>query len=370
MANELKPNFPKAAAPLPEGSGSGIHSRRSGGAWGRAPLNKNMRIAIVFIVLAVLIAGAVGLYLYSRTFLLVARLGMTRDEIPSGAIESILGRALPALAAMVVSAVVLAVVSLSFQTIVQSRVLTPSMIGFDSVFVGTQTILVFVFGAGSFVFANPHVNYLITAGIMVVISMTMFGFILRSHKNNIIFLLMFGLVLSSIIGSGTRYLHSIMNQSDFFQVQAATSVNINNMNTDIIRIASWIILGVVVLTLFRHRRYDVMSLGPVQAKGLGVPYEKELRFNLIIIAIGMSVATALIGSLTFLGLLAVNAAREVLKTHKHLPLFIGSAMMATLALVLGEAVRVAFQMNIPVTVLINLVGCIYVFYLILKENRT
>jgi len=30
----------EAAAPLPEGSGSGIHSRCSGGAWGRAPLQK------------------------------------------------------------------------------------------------------------------------------------------------------------------------------------------------------------------------------------------------------------------------------------------------------------------------------------------
>jgi iron complex transport system permease protein len=84
----------------------------------------------------------------------------------------------------------------------------------------------------------------------------------------------------------------------------------------------------------------------------------------------MSVATALIGSLTFLGLLAVNAAREIMKTHKHLPLFIASAMMATLALVLGEAVRVYFEWAIPVTVIVNLVGCVYVFYLILKENKT
>ena len=331
---------------------------------------ENIRKIVVFVLLSVAIAGSVALYIYSRTYLRVHRLGMTRDMIPPGSIESIMSRTLPALYAMGASAAVLAVVSLSFQTIVQSRVLTPSMIGFDSVFVGTQTVLVFAFGAQSVLFANAYVNYFVTAGIMVVISMLMFGFILRSGRNNIIFLLMFGLVLSGIIGSGTRYLQVIMNQSDFFQVQAATSVNINNMNTTIINIAIPIMAVVVIATLLRHRRYNVMSLGPAQAKSLGIHYERELTINLIIIAIGMSVATALIGSLTFLGLLAVNASREVLKTHKHLPLFIGSAMMAVLALILGEAVRVFFEWPIPVTVIINLVGCIYVFYLILKENKT
>jgi len=242
------------------------------------------------------------------------------------------------------------------------------MIGFDSVFVGTQTALVFAFGAQSILFANAFLNYFITAGIMVAVSMLMFGFILRSGRNNIIFLLMFGLVLSGIIGSGTRYLQVVMNQSDFFQVQAATSVNINNISTDIIVIAIPIMAVVVIATMLRHRRYDVMSLGPVQSKSLGIHYERDMTINLIIIAVGMSVATALIGSLTFLGLLAVNSAREIMKTHKHLPLFIASAMMAALALILGEAVRVYFEWGIPVTVIINLVGCVYVFYLILKEN--
>jgi iron complex transport system permease protein len=329
----------------------------------------NLRLILILIILAAAIAGAAALYIYSRTYLRVYRLRMTRDMIPPGAIESIMGRTLPALYAMGAAAVVLAVVSLSFQTIVQSRVLTPSMIGFDSVFVGTQAALVFVFGAQSVLFADPFVNYFVTAGIMVVISMFMFGFILRSGRNNIIFLLMFGLVLSGIIMSGTRYLQVIMNQNDFYQVQAATSVNINNMNTSIINIALPIMAVVVAATVVRHRRYNVMSLGPVQAKSLGIHYERELTINLIIIAIGMSVATALIGSLTFLGLLAVNAAREILKTHKHLPLFIGSALLAALALILGEAVRVFFEWAIPVTVIINLVGCVYVFYLILKENK-
>lgn len=327
---------------------------------------RNLRAAGIILLLALLIVGATALYIYSRTYANANRLGVPMHP---AAFDSIMARILPAMQSMIGASIVLAVVSLSFQTVVRSRVLTPSMIGFDSIFVGTQTVLVFVFGAYSVWFQNPYVNYFVTAGIMITISMFMYSFILRSSKNNVIFLLMFGLILSGIIGSGTRYLQVIMNQSEFFHVQAATMVNVNNINTSIANIAFPIMAVVVALIVMRHRRLDVMSLGADQAKSLGIAYERELRLHLILIAVGMSIATALIGSLTFLGLLAVNAAREIMKTHKHLPLFIGSALMAALTLIAGQAVMELLQGAVPVTVIINLVGCAYIFYLVLKENK-
>jgi iron complex transport system permease protein len=280
-----------------------------------------------------------------------------------------MGRTIPALVGMAAAAVLIAVVSLLFQTITQSRILTPSMIGFDGIFVATQTLLVFVCGSGSRLFSNPYLNYLISAGVMVAVSVLMYGFILRKNKNNIIFLLMFGLVLSGILGNGARYLQVIMSPGDFYQVQAATNVTINNMNTNILFLVLPLMLAVVAVALSRHKIYDVMSLGPEQAKSLGVPYERELNANLALIAAGMSIATALIGSLAFLGLLSGNIARELLKTHKHLYLFAGSALLAALALILGQGAVELLQGAVPLTAIINLAGCSYMFYLILKENR-
>lgn len=327
------------------------------------------RTVTVFVVLLVLLVSATALYLYSRTWARMLPIIQLGIPVSPDAFANILARAVPHLVAMLASAVVLAVVSLSFQTITQSRVLTPSMIGFDAVFVGTQTALVFVFGATHVLFANALINFAVSAAIMIAISFFMFGFILRSSRNNVVFLLMFGLVLSGIISSGTRYLQIVMNQSDFFQVQAATSVNINNISADLVWYVLPVMAAVVVFTLLRHRKFNVMSLGSQQAKGLGVAYERELNINLILIAVGMSVATALIGSLTFLGLLAVNAARELLKTYKHMQLFIASAMIAAFALVGGQGIMELMRGAIPVTVIINLAGCTYIFYLILKENR-
>lgn len=324
------------------------------------------RVAMIFVGLALLIVAATLLYLYSRTYAKSARLGVAMTAV---ARDRILSRATPALIGMMGAAVLIAFVSLTFQTITQSRLLTPSMIGFDAVFVGTQTLLVFLFGASSRVFTNPYLNYLIAAGAMVAISVIMYGMILRRGRNNIVFLLMFGLVLSGILRSGARYLQIIMDEHDYMQVQAATSITINNMNTNIIYIAVPIMLAVVAILLSRHRIYDVCALGPDNAKSLGVDYQREANLALVLVAIGMSVATAMIGSIAFLGLLAVNIARELLRTHRHLPLFIASACIAMLTLVGGQGIVELLQGAIPVTAIIDLVGCSYMFALIWKENR-
>jgi iron complex transport system permease protein len=326
----------------------------------------NKRTLIIFAVLLVLIGGSVCLYIYARTYAKADRLGL---PLSGQAFSNIMSRTIPALIGMSVAAAVIAVVSLSFQTVTKSRVLTPAMIGFDSVFVGTQTILVFFFGSASKIFANPYINYLISAAAMVLISLLMFGAVLRKNRNNIVFLLMFGLVLSGIVRSGSSYLQVIMDNNEYNQVRAATAVSINNMNTDIIFLAAPIMLAVVTTILFRHKTYNVMALGSSHAKNLGVAYEKEINFNLIVIAIGMSVTTALIGSITFLGLLAVNIAREIFKTYKHFILFIGTGLLSSLALILGQSIVELVQFAVPVTVIIDLVGCSYMFYLIIRGNR-
>jgi len=331
-------------------------------------IKKAERRNLVFVsssIITLLILG-IFLYIFSRTYAKAWRLGV---PMRPDAFNSILQRSIPALVAMGGSAFLIAVVSLSFQTIVDSKILTPSMIGFDSIFMGTQTLLVFLFGTTTQFFLNPHVNFIVSAGVMVVVSFFMYSAILRRSKNNMIFLLMFGLVLSGVVSSGTRYLQTIMSFYEFTQVQALINVSLNNVNETLIYMVVPLMLILSFFMLFRHRIYNVLTLGSQQARGLGVDYQKELNFNLILIAIGMSLSTALIGSLTFLGLLAVNFARMVLKTHRHLPLFMISGLVAVITLILGEAIVELIQGAVPVTVVINLVGCSWVFYYIIKDNK-
>jgi iron complex transport system permease protein len=324
------------------------------------------RALLLFFALAALIVLAAFLYIYARTSLKALRLGM---PLTRGAYTSIMSRTIPALAGMGISAALIAVLSLAFQTITESRVLTPAMIGFDSVFIATQTILVFVFGASSPLFANSALNYLLSASVMTAVSVSMYGIILRKNKNNIVFLLLFGLILSGIVRSGVNYIEVLMDPDEYQHVRSATSVTVNNMNTTIIFITAPLMILLTALMIARHRVYDVMSLGELSARNLGIAYTAELHFNLLLIAAGMSVVTAMIGSLTFLGLIAVNISREMFKTYRHGILFAGSALTACLILVAGQALVELLEYAVPVTVIIDLAGCSYMFFLILRENR-
>lgn len=273
---------------------------------------------------------------------------------------------------MVVSATLIAVVSLAFQTITENRVLTPSMLGFDSVFLATQSILVFFASnikAIGKLFANPYCNFFITTGVMLVISMLMYSIMLRKNKNNIVFLLLFGLILSSIVKSLTNYIEVLLDPQQFQQLKAVTTVSITNMNENIILLAAPAMIVFTFLFVKRSREYDVMQLGESNAKSLGIPYTRRVNSTLILIALAMAVTTALIGPLTFLGLLAVNIARELFKTYKHSVLFFGSILIAILFLVLGQGIVELLRYATPVTVLIDLIGGTYMIILILKEHR-
>jgi iron complex transport system permease protein len=286
------------------------------------------------------------------------------------AIMNIINRKSVQLIAMIVSAILIASTSLVFQTLTNNRILTPSLIGFDAIFVTIQTLIIFMFTSSSLLYRNMYINFFVSAGLMILISLLMYTFILRKNKNNIIFLLLVGMILSTLSRSLATFLQTIINPDEFQSVVIRTEVSVSNMNTSIIYIAVPIMMIILTLIFRERKQLDVMSLGESQAIGLGVNYQQKMSLHLIYIAVAMSVATAMIGPISFLGLIAVNAAREMLKTYKHLPLFILSSLIAITFLVLGQTIIVETGYVTTVTVLMSLVGGIYMIYLVLKENRS
>lgn len=322
-----------------------------------------------FTVLSILIILAVVLYLYARVFNKAIDSGLALT-LPVAL--RILKRSGAHLLGMIVSATLIAVVSLSFQTITENRVLTPSMLGFDSVFLAIQSILVFFASKISLMeklFRNPYYNFFITTGVMLLVSVLMYSIMLRKNKNNIAFLLLFGLILSSIVQSLTNYIEVLLDPQQFQELKAVTTVSITNMNESIIYLATPAMILLTWLFVKRSREFDVMELGESNAKSLGVPYTRRVNQTLILIALAMAVTTALIGPVTFLGLLGVNIARELFKTFRHAVLFFGSILVCALCLVLGQGIVELLRYATPVTVLIDLVGGTYLIILILKERK-
>lgn len=89
----------------------------------------------------------------------------------------------------------------------------------------------------------------------------------------------------------------------------------------------------------------------------------------MIVSILVSISTALVGPITFLGLLVVNLAREFTRRYEHKYLMVTSSLLGIIALVGGQlVVERIFNFGTPISVIINFIGGIYFIKLLLKEN--
>lgn len=114
----------------------------------------------------------------------------------------------------------------------------------------------------------------------------------------------------------------------------------------------------------------MLSLGKEQAVNLGVDYDFIVKRLLVLVAVLVSISTALVGPITFLGLLVANLAHEFMRTYRHTYLIAGSMLISVIALVGGQLiVERVFTFSTTLSVIINFIGGSYFFYLLLKENR-
>jgi iron complex transport system permease protein len=117
-------------------------------------------------------------------------------------------------------------------------------------------------------------------------------------------------------------------------------------------------------------RLDVVALGRDTAVGLGVDHRRAVNRALLAVAVLVAVATALVGPITFLGLLVANLARQLLRTHRHAWVLAGAALLGLLALVGGQLVlEQVFGFNSSLSVVVNFVGGIVFIALLIREPR-
>ncbi|QJC50200.1 iron chelate uptake ABC transporter family permease subunit [Paenibacillus albicereus] len=282
-----------------------------------------------------------------------------------------LPRRLKKVAAIVLTGFAIALSTVLFQTITNNRILTPSIIGMDALYNLLQTLLVFAFGSVGFLVIDKQANYLLSVGLMMVFSALLYRVLFRRENSSIYLLLLTGLIFGTLFQSGASFMQALIDPDDFLVVQSKMFASFNNIEYDLLVLSS-ILIGAVLLAYWRLSPYmDALSLGRDHAVNLGIPYEKVTRRLLILIAVLVAVSTALVGPITFLGLLVANTAYQFLGTYRHSTLITGAALVSVIALVGGQfLVEHVFTFSTTISVIINFVGGVYFLYLLLKENRS
>ena len=256
-----------------------------------------------------------------------------------------------------------------FQTITNNIILTPSILGLDSLYLLIQTTIVFYFGSASIFVINKNINFLTSILLMLVFSSLIYGYVLKKNKDNIMKVLLVGLVLSSLFSSISSFLQMVIDPNEFLIIQDKMFASFNNVNTKILALASLMVICSTSYVFINNKTLDVLNLGRDNAVNLGVDYKKTVKVLLFNVFCLVSISTALVGPITFLGLLVVNLARHLSPGYGHDRLLISSSLIAITALLLGQIIAERIlNFAVPISIIINFLGGIYFIYLLVKEN--
>ena len=276
----------------------------------------------------------------------------------------------PKLIVMLITAFAIGGASIVFQSIINNTIVTPCLLGMNSLYTLIHTAVVFFAGTGSFLALNANASFAVDVVLMGLAATVIYGWLFQKTRHNVLYVLLIGTVLSSFFSSIQTTLTRIMDPNEYDTLLTTLVASFSNVNSEII-LLSILLLSAVIFVLRKDLMLlDVLTLGKEQAINLGVDYDRSIRRLLLGVTLCIAVATAMVGPISFLGLIIANLARQFLKTYRHTRLILGSALFGMIVLVGGQLlVEHVFTYSIPVSVFITVGGGLYFLYLLLAAKK-
>ena len=276
----------------------------------------------------------------------------------------------PKLIVMLITAFAIGGSSIVFQSIINNTIVTPCLLGMNSLYTLIHTAVVFVAGSASIVASNANLAFAVDVMIMGAAATVIYSWLFKKTKHNVLYVLLVGTVLTSFFSSIQSTLTRVMDPNEYDTLLNNLVASFSNVNSEIIVFC----LALLALIIFALRKelalLDVLTLGRDQATNLGVDCDKCIRRLLLGVTLCIAVATAMVGPISFLGLIIANLSRQLLRTYRHWQLVLGSAFFGMIVLVFGQLlVEHAFSYAIPVSVFITVGGGIYFLYLLLARKK-
>ncbi|MFI3164772.1 MAG: iron chelate uptake ABC transporter family permease subunit [Bacillota bacterium] len=275
----------------------------------------------------------------------------------------------PRLFAMIIAGVCIGGASIAFQSVIRNTIVTPCLLGMNSLYSLIQTSVFFFLGVNSALLYNANLFFLVNLTIMAVVAVVMYGYLFRKTNYNVLYVLLAGTVLSSLFGSLTSGMTRIMDPNTYDTLLDNLVASFGRVNSDILWISVALILAVVIIFYKDIALLDVITMGKNQAINLGVDYDKTISRILLAVVILIAIATALVGPISFLGLIIANISRQLFKTYKHSYLLLGSMLAGIIVLAGGQAfIEHVLPFTTYISVIINIFGGGYFLFLIFKNK--
>ena len=276
----------------------------------------------------------------------------------------------PKLIVMLITASAIGAASIVFQSIINNTIVTPCLLGMNSLYTLIHTAVVFAAGSGSFLAVNANAAFAVDLVLMGAAATLIYSWLFQKTNHNILYVLLIGTVLTSFFGSIQTTLTRVMDPNEYDSLLASLVASFSNVNSSVILFSLLVMAAVIFFLRKELALLDVITLGRQQAINLGVDYDRTIRRLLLGVTLFIAVATAMVGPISFLGLIIANLSRQLLKTYRHSQLIPGSALFGMIVLAGGQTfVEHVYSYSVPVSVFITVFGGIYFLYLLLKERR-
>lgn len=318
------------------------------------------RYWIVLAVLVVLAAGAaLGLLAIgnpmpvgSRGFWLIAEMRVT------------------SLVVMAVVAICQAVATITFQTVTNNRIITPSIMGFESLYTVIQTAAVYTLGVAGVVALQGPGQFLAQVAAMVGLSVLLYGWLLRGRYANIQVMLLVGIIMGGGLGAVSTFMQRLLSPSEFDVLSARLFGSMTNASAEYLPFAIPLVIVATTLIWLNARTLNVIAMGRDVCINVGVDHGRQTIYSLVLVSVLMAVSTALVGPMTFFGFLVATLTYQLAGTHDHrrlLPLgaLTGFVVLAGAYFVMNHV----FYAQGVVSIIIELVGGTVFLVVIMRKGR-
>lgn len=270
---------------------------------------------------------------------------------------------------MVIVAFVAGISTVIFQTVSNNRILTPSLMGIENLFVLIQTVAIFFYSGttNSFWLFNI-IKFAIETSLLVLFSLLLYQWLFKTVNYNINLVLMIGILLGELFRSSSNLLQRLLDPNEFAILQGRIFATFTRATPDLIAFSAIVIILIGLLIWRKRYVYDVLALGRAHAINLGLNYQRHVMTTLLLVSILVAISTALVGPLTFLGLMVANLAYLLAGSHQHRYLLPTAFLLAMIALIAGQLfLEYGLNMSASLSVVLEFFGGIFFIYLILKR---
>ncbi|RXK17652.1 iron ABC transporter permease [Macrococcus sp. DPC7161] len=267
---------------------------------------------------------------------------------------------LPRVIMCLLSGVILSFTGLLFQTILNNMLADSYSLGLAS---GASL------GAGlGVVLGVSYIAIALLSISMSILSLVLILLLASIFRNRQVALILFGMFLNMFFAS-VLYVLLLLNPNKQQQMLNYLFGSLSSVDLmDVILVGCVTLIGIIIIG-YHYHSLSLMRLGELTSKSLGMSYTKLMYLLLLVASIMTAVLISVTGIIGFVGLVIPAMMKHV--KGRFYDQTILTVLFGMLVLVLGDFIgkNIVYPIEIPVSIMMSIIGCPMLFYLLIRELK-